>query len=371
MTGGIEESYLLTVEVNSVCTDVLGDAARLCCGNIRMAYGIEERGLAVVNVTHDNNDRVSRRKILRGVVGIVDYSVLYSDNDFLFSLCAELGRDYRGGVIVYDLVDRRHNAEGEQLLDDFRRGHFEHGGEVGDDYLIGYFYNYLRLLRALCRYTGKTLSLGLAARGTHTLLAVLRGALLELLLVNRSVALHAVVGGGYILIALVVLVELDIAGSRVNGSALALSARLHRLVIILLFGSVLCRLRRLILRLCGGFLGLCGGLCILCGSSFLRGLCRGFLLLALLLGRRSLLLCGGFLFALESKIFIEAVDRILFGHGVEQQIKLVGFKSRHRGFFRAAEALFDELGDVICLDVQILCNVTDAIFGIYHTLSSP
>ena len=65
----------------------------------------------MVNVAHDNNDRVSRRKILRGVVGIVDYSVLYSNNDFLFGLCAELGRDYRGGVVVNNLVDSSHNAE--------------------------------------------------------------------------------------------------------------------------------------------------------------------------------------------------------------------------------------------------------------------
>ena len=317
MAGSIEESYLLAVEVNSVCANVLGDTARLCRGDIGMAYSVKKRGLAVVNMTHDNNDRVSRRKILCGVVGIVDYSVLYSDNDFLFGLCAELGRDYRGGVVVDDLVDSSHNAEGEQLLDNFSRSHFEHGGEVGDNYLIGYFYDYLRLLRAFCRYTGKALSLGLAARGTHALLAVLRGALLELLLVNRLVALHAVVGRGYILIALVVLVELDIAGSRVNGSALALCARLHRLVIILLFGSVLCRLRRLLLRLCGGFLVLGGGLCILCGSRLLCGLRRSFFLLALLLGCRSLLLCGGFFLTLESKIFIEAVDRVLLGHGVE------------------------------------------------------
>ena len=134
---------------------------------------------------------------------------------------------------------------------------------------------------------------------------------------NRSVALHTIVGGGYILIALVVLVELDIAGSRINGSALALCARLHRLVIVLLFGSVICRLRRLLLRLRGGFLGLGGGLCILCGSRLLCGLRRSFFLLALLLGCRSLLLCGGFFLTLESKIFIEAVDRVLLGHGVE------------------------------------------------------
>ena len=111
MAGSIEKSYLLTVEVNSVCADMLGDTARLCRGDIGMAYSVKKRGLAVVNVTHDNDDRVSRRKILCGVIGIVDYSVLYSDNDFLFGLCAELGRDYRGGVVVDDLVDSSHNAE--------------------------------------------------------------------------------------------------------------------------------------------------------------------------------------------------------------------------------------------------------------------
>ena len=178
MAGGVKEGYLLTVEINSVCADMLSNAARLGGGDIGVAYGIKERGLAVINVTHDNNDRVSRRKIFLRVVGVVDYPVLYRDNDLLLGLCAELGCDYRRGVVVNNLIDSRHNSEREQLLDNLGRSHLEHGGKVGDNYLIGDFYDYLRLLRALRRYTGEALSLCLAARGTHTLHAVLRGALL-------------------------------------------------------------------------------------------------------------------------------------------------------------------------------------------------
>ena len=40
-----------------VRADVLRDAARFAAGHVGLADGVEQRGLAVVDVTHDGDDR--------------------------------------------------------------------------------------------------------------------------------------------------------------------------------------------------------------------------------------------------------------------------------------------------------------------------
>ena len=49
---------------------------------------VEQRGLAVVNVTHYNNDRITRLKAL-GIVGsILEQTLLDGNDNFLLDLCA-------------------------------------------------------------------------------------------------------------------------------------------------------------------------------------------------------------------------------------------------------------------------------------------
>ena len=47
----------LPLIVDAVSADVLGDAARLAGCDVRVADIVEQGGLAVVNVTHNDDDR--------------------------------------------------------------------------------------------------------------------------------------------------------------------------------------------------------------------------------------------------------------------------------------------------------------------------
>ena len=82
--------------------DVLGDATGLAGRDARLADRVEQRGLAVVDVTHDGDDRGARASIVVGVVGLLREDVVFLERDVL-DLVAELaGEDLRGVE-----VDRR------------------------------------------------------------------------------------------------------------------------------------------------------------------------------------------------------------------------------------------------------------------------
>ena len=57
VTRGVEEDDALAVVVDLGRTDVLGDAAALAGGDLGRADGVEQAGLAVVDVAHDGHDR--------------------------------------------------------------------------------------------------------------------------------------------------------------------------------------------------------------------------------------------------------------------------------------------------------------------------
>ena len=57
--------------------DVLGDAAGLAGDDVGLADGVEQRGLAVVDVAHDGDDRRARHEIAAVVgVGLGEQAVL-------------------------------------------------------------------------------------------------------------------------------------------------------------------------------------------------------------------------------------------------------------------------------------------------------
>ena len=60
VTGRVEEHDVAVVDLHRVGADVLGDAAGLALGDARRADGVEQRRLAVVDVTHDGDDRRAR-----------------------------------------------------------------------------------------------------------------------------------------------------------------------------------------------------------------------------------------------------------------------------------------------------------------------
>ena len=58
VTWGVKECYLASVrQLYVVCTDVLSNTTSLAGNHICVAYVVEERGLTMVNVAHDGDDR--------------------------------------------------------------------------------------------------------------------------------------------------------------------------------------------------------------------------------------------------------------------------------------------------------------------------
>ena len=90
--------------VDLIGADVLGDAAGFARRHVGRADGVEQRGLAVVDVAHDGDDRRARRQ-LRRIVGDVEQAFLdVGFGDALDGVAEFLG-DELGGVGVDHVVD--------------------------------------------------------------------------------------------------------------------------------------------------------------------------------------------------------------------------------------------------------------------------
>ena len=66
--GRVEEDDALAVVIDLAGADVLGDAAALAGRDLGRAEGVEQAGLAVVDVTHDRDDRGARLERRRVVL---------------------------------------------------------------------------------------------------------------------------------------------------------------------------------------------------------------------------------------------------------------------------------------------------------------
>ena len=227
VTRCVKEGDHLTVTVHSVRTDVLGNAAGFGCGNGGVPDRVKDRSFTVVNVTHNNDNRISRKKIFGGVLTVVDDSFLDGDFNFLFDLCAKLGGNDFGGIIVDCLIDRSHDAERKQLFDNLGGGHMKFHRKVADGDFIGN----LDRNGFLGSFGGDSLEsfrLGFTLGGTHTLLSVLLGFLFQLLL-GSSRVLHATCRSN-LFITLVVLIQVNVTASCINVALFALGSCLNGLI---------------------------------------------------------------------------------------------------------------------------------------------
>ncbi|CAL2071472.1 hypothetical protein GPN2_22113 [Streptomyces murinus] len=79
VTRGVDEGdrAVLAVDVGRdlVGTDVLGDAAGLARDDVRLADGVEESGLTVVDVTHDGHDRRTDDQVFLGALVLAELQV--------------------------------------------------------------------------------------------------------------------------------------------------------------------------------------------------------------------------------------------------------------------------------------------------------
>ena len=98
---------------------ILTRYAPMCCVmppassavTLGLADRVEQRGLAVVNVTHNDNDRIAGLKLLCLILVLVEQLLLDGNVNFLLDLAAHFLRNDRCGIVVDDLGDGRHDAE--------------------------------------------------------------------------------------------------------------------------------------------------------------------------------------------------------------------------------------------------------------------
>ena len=128
---GVDEGDLALVAVDLgghlVGADGLGDATGLAGHHVGLADGVQQLRLAVVDVTHDGDDRRTGREVLLAALVLAELdvealqqlAVLVLGRDDL-DLVVELGREHRKGVLGDRLGGGDHLAQVEQHLDQVR-----------------------------------------------------------------------------------------------------------------------------------------------------------------------------------------------------------------------------------------------------------
>ena len=128
---GVEERDLLSVQHYAVSSDVLGDTAGLALDDVGLADVVQQRGLTVVDVSHDRHDRRTRNQILLLVLAFVGDGLLNLHGDE-FGLVTELLGDDHERLGVETLVDRHHQSEVHAGHDDLRRRDVHHRSQLAD-----------------------------------------------------------------------------------------------------------------------------------------------------------------------------------------------------------------------------------------------
>jgi len=108
VTRCIKERDLATLQFHVIRADVLGDAAGLAGNNICLTYGIQQRRLAMVDVTHDRNNRGTFLQSLRRIGGRLKDLIQVHGN--VFNLIAVLGGQDNCGIKIKGVVDGYHHT---------------------------------------------------------------------------------------------------------------------------------------------------------------------------------------------------------------------------------------------------------------------
>src|SRR6185437_12620405 len=139
----VEEGDLLAAfQRHLVGADMLRDAARFARHHVGLAQRIEQRGLAVVDMAHDGDDRRTRDHRLGRIVGTFQTFEHVGFGDALDGVAVFGGHEF-GGVGVDRVVDRRHDAVLHQHLDDVDGtarhavGEFGNGDRFGNRHFAG------------------------------------------------------------------------------------------------------------------------------------------------------------------------------------------------------------------------------------------
>ncbi len=133
MARRVDEADLLTaLEFDLIGTDVLGDTAGLAAHYVGGTQRIQQRGLAVINMAHDCNNRRPRLAVARVVLDTGAQVELHIRGGGKLRRVAEFLDDELGRLLIDGLVDGRHNAELHQRLDDLRAALGHTVGQLAD-----------------------------------------------------------------------------------------------------------------------------------------------------------------------------------------------------------------------------------------------
>ena len=138
VTGGIDEDDLAALHLHLVGADVLGDPTRLAAGHVGFPNGVQQRGLAVIDVAHDGHHGSAPQQVF-GVFGF--FHRLHG----LFFIAdgggggAELAGHFGGQFGIEGLVDGGENSAVHQFLHDQRGFHVQLFGKLlqGDAFADG------------------------------------------------------------------------------------------------------------------------------------------------------------------------------------------------------------------------------------------
>ena len=229
MARGIQEGDGLAVHTDLVRADVLGDAAGLALGHMGLADGVQNAGLAVVNVAHNHHNRGTLHQISLVVLFHLEQTLLDGNMDLMLDLGVEFFGHQSGGVKIHHVVHGVHLAHHHKLLDDLGGALLQAGGQLAHGDLIGDHHLQLGLAGLLQLDALQLLGFGLTAALEGLVLLV---PVVELLLVAGWRGLAAVLhglGGGQLGVALVVLIQVGVAGAGVHGHGHLLALDLHGL----------------------------------------------------------------------------------------------------------------------------------------------
>ena len=102
----------------------------LARGDVGLADGVQDAGLAVVDVAHDADDRRTGHQIGLVVLLLDEQPLLDGDVDLVLHLGAELLGDQGGGIEVDHVVDGVHLAHLHALGNDLAGLLLEAGGQL-------------------------------------------------------------------------------------------------------------------------------------------------------------------------------------------------------------------------------------------------
>ena len=336
MARSVQECDGLAVHRHLIRADMLRDAAGLARGNARFADGVQDGGLAVVDVAHDHDDRRALFQILVLILIHLEQAFLDGNMHLVLHLRAQLLGHQAGGVEIDDLGDGCHDAQAHQLFDDLRHVHLQAAGKLTHRDLVGNGYLQLRLTSLFQLDALQALGLCLALFLERLLAAVV--AARELLFVARGRGLAAVLHifrGSQLGVFFVELIQIHVrdAGIHRDGDDLPLLRR--GLVLLLGLGGA-----DALFAL--GRAGRHNGAVGLFQDILFRHLGRGR----------------------AGKVRVEACLGIFLRVMLEHMVQL-GFCKGRGMLFRLAQRLIQKIDELLILDIEVLCYIAEFVFDDY------